>query len=467
MRKHQEKEQGSITIEATIALSAFMFMIVTLLTIVNICIAQAKINYAINATARQISQYTYLYSITGLNEVHKDVYNAGKKNTEDLNTVIDDTSAFYNKFTGAMDSAGNLVEHGKEVDSIDDLQAIKDEASGLVDKGKDLVGAGKKTVTDIATMAKNPKKLIFGLAQMAASEGFDKIKSWIGEGLAKGLCEKNLLDGKDGDVESYLKHLRIVPVGDSYYDGLDFSKTQLFPDGSYLIRVTVSYDISVVPLLPFNFSFHFCQSAYTYGWGAGEVSFPSATKVVTNDTIWNTLDPNARASQIRSAEIENLMNDKSKHYEKICGDRLTNIHLYDPENKEFVSIATSNAMYSEDGTRTRSLDDVSEIAIKEELQGLCGGMKATTERATEVTSGHYENGNFVKEKHDSTGAKNTVYLVIPEDDKLEEKYNKVIKDMQARGETQGVNITIVKKYGKGAQTSVVPDEGNDGDKDDN
>ena len=33
-----KKENGSVTIEATISLSAFMFAIVTILTIVNVCL---------------------------------------------------------------------------------------------------------------------------------------------------------------------------------------------------------------------------------------------------------------------------------------------------------------------------------------------------------------------------------------------------------------------------------------------
>lgn len=40
-----KKESGSVTIEATISLSSFMFAIVTILTIVNICVVQAKMSY--------------------------------------------------------------------------------------------------------------------------------------------------------------------------------------------------------------------------------------------------------------------------------------------------------------------------------------------------------------------------------------------------------------------------------------
>lgn len=56
-----KSESGSVTVEATISLSAFMFAIVTILTIINICIVQARVSYAINTTAKEISQYSYLY----------------------------------------------------------------------------------------------------------------------------------------------------------------------------------------------------------------------------------------------------------------------------------------------------------------------------------------------------------------------------------------------------------------------
>ena len=65
MLKRIKSESGSVTIEATISLTAFMFAIVTLLTIVNICMIQARMSVAINTTAKELSQYSYLYSLTG------------------------------------------------------------------------------------------------------------------------------------------------------------------------------------------------------------------------------------------------------------------------------------------------------------------------------------------------------------------------------------------------------------------
>ena len=95
--KLKSEENGSVTIEATISLSAFMFAIVTILTIVNICIVQARVSYAINTTAKEISQYSYLYSLTGLNEREKELYGAGKEQTQDISKILSDVNTVYNE----------------------------------------------------------------------------------------------------------------------------------------------------------------------------------------------------------------------------------------------------------------------------------------------------------------------------------------------------------------------------------
>ena len=56
-------EKGNITIEATIALTTFLFMFIMIYSLITICRAQAKIQVALDGTAKEISQYTYLYNI--------------------------------------------------------------------------------------------------------------------------------------------------------------------------------------------------------------------------------------------------------------------------------------------------------------------------------------------------------------------------------------------------------------------
>ena len=70
-RVNPSSENGVVFIEATIALTAFMFFVVTLLSIVNVCYAQAKIGTALNETAKELSEYSYLYAVTGLNDLKR------------------------------------------------------------------------------------------------------------------------------------------------------------------------------------------------------------------------------------------------------------------------------------------------------------------------------------------------------------------------------------------------------------
>ena len=80
-------ENGVVFIEATIALTAFMFFVVTLLSIVNVCYAQAKIGTALNETAKELSENSYLYAVTGLNDKEKKLYGEVKGTKEQISNV--------------------------------------------------------------------------------------------------------------------------------------------------------------------------------------------------------------------------------------------------------------------------------------------------------------------------------------------------------------------------------------------
>ena len=97
MLKRIKGESGSVTIEATISLSAFMFAIVTLLTIVNICLVQARVAVAINTTAKELSQYSYLYSLTGFNKSDAELAQAAKDGTPAPDSILSDINPVPNK----------------------------------------------------------------------------------------------------------------------------------------------------------------------------------------------------------------------------------------------------------------------------------------------------------------------------------------------------------------------------------
>lgn len=443
-----KKESGSVTIEATISLSSFMFAIVTILTIVNICVVQAKMSYAINTTAKEISQYSYLYSLTGLNNSQDMLYKAGVEGTKDVTKILTDINTVYNEIEN-LGSTGN-----QSPDNIEQIMSAWDKAAG---SAENIEKAGSSIYESISDIADDPKNLLFGIAKMAASDGFDLVKSrLIAAPLAKVMVQKHLVNSKDASVEDSLKFLNVVPSATgSYLDGLDFKQSSLFPHGSNEIRINVQYDVKVIALLPIDFSFHFNQTAVTHGWLAGEKSYQSSQKYVDNDTLWTKSTINERSTMIRHMVI----NDKiGEGYQKTTG--LTDVQLYNPDTNEFVMISSMNPLWSAEGEAPKTLADLDDDALRESIERICGKMKSTTDRLANVTTKTENNGSITKNDYNCSGASNKIVLVIPEDEGLREKIESII----ANANTQGVTIDVVPSYGKGASSSVASgDEGGTGE----
>ena len=66
------EEKGSITLEASIFLVLFIVFYMMMMGLIQIVRAQVILQYAANETAREISQYSYVLTKTGIGE--KGVY---------------------------------------------------------------------------------------------------------------------------------------------------------------------------------------------------------------------------------------------------------------------------------------------------------------------------------------------------------------------------------------------------------
>ena len=98
-----------------------MFAIVTLLTIVNICLVQARVAVAINTTAKELSQYSYLYSLTGFNKSEAELAQAAKDGTQDIDSIMSDINTVFNEIENlgntGKSSMYNISDISKSWDS--------------------------------------------------------------------------------------------------------------------------------------------------------------------------------------------------------------------------------------------------------------------------------------------------------------------------------------------------------------
>ncbi|SHO48101.1 glycohydrolase toxin TNT-related protein [Anaerocolumna xylanovorans] len=283
--KRKRWKRGSVTIEATIALTAFLFAFMMLYDVVTLCRAQTKIGVAINNTAKEISQYSYIYGLTGIKGSLDQLNEAAGGTRVEINDVIKNVDSSFQAIQSLSQDASGMAESLSGdlqggLDSWDKTgQSIKnvyDTVSAGSGDIKEDAGQLKESVTavqaQIEAMAENPQQLMFGMAKMIVSEGISVAQSkLIAEPVSRALIKKHLKRAPGDTAEGCLKALEVVPDGSgSYLKGLDFTGSMLFPSQSDDILVVVTYKVKLFPYLPLDIEFTIRQTAITKGWLMGD-----------------------------------------------------------------------------------------------------------------------------------------------------------------------------------------------------
>lgn len=238
-----KNERGAVVVEASIAFSTFIFTIFVLYSLVNICLAQAKINVAVNCAAKEISQYSYLYSLTDIPGIHADIAEKGELANGSVSNVVDGIEAMYN-------AIGNVPDTGVE------------EAYNTGKAAYEQMKSGVDTALD------DPKAFILSMAYSLGDSAIAEVMNELCERLAQVLVKKNLVSEKGGSVEAYLKNMGVVKGEKGYFDGISFEGTEFFPDGNEnpVIKIVASFDVSVMRLLNTDIKFHICVCGHTKPW---------------------------------------------------------------------------------------------------------------------------------------------------------------------------------------------------------
>ncbi len=209
-----KSEEGAIIIEATLSLTFFMFAILTVYSMFHVSLAQARIGAALNATAKEISQYSYVYDLTGLNE-----------------------------------KQANLAANGGNAESI--LSDNLSEVNGLYDALGGIAGA----TLDITTSPESTESFLY----YVLNEGIDQVKGTATGEVARLLMKKHF----GSEPDKFLKSLGV----ENGINGLSFMKTRIFSDGEEAdILLDVRYQVTVVKLLDFDMKLNFEQCAKTRAW---------------------------------------------------------------------------------------------------------------------------------------------------------------------------------------------------------
>lgn len=254
-----QKEKGVLTIEASISYSIFLMIIVTMLYIMRIVYAYGLIQHAVGQTAKELSMYTYLYQVSGMEEIRSEIQGAAAGRTEQFNKDAENVVSLYEAF-----SSGNY--HGEAYSGATDPIEI------LKNVGGALLGQAAKEVSQ----------------QMFEAIVRPMVSGYI---------------GADSDGTSADERLRALQVVGGL-NGLDFSGSSFFEDG-VTVDLVVCYTIA--PIMPINImpDLNLSNRAYVRGMSGKTVFSPKQES--QKKSVWDIDSDINRGKAIQEQEgIRNL-----------------------------------------------------------------------------------------------------------------------------------------------------------------
>ena len=248
-----------IAVEAVISMLVFLALFGFIVNLINIYTFHNRMQYAINAAAHDIASLSYpLYYASGAQHIYDKTYADGKPyiaaNDDAANKLMD-------TYDRIMDFSNQLNQLGDFANSVNEsIEAAKDRVTNAKDT---LIGGVYKAITGAEDGLKG-----------AAAAG-------VAEEIVPGYME--ISGGK-----SYDELLESYGVTNVNYRG-----SEMFTEGSHIIKIQVNYDIDVTAFNVFspssknrtglltglkgisekgnaNFQLHLCQCAVTAGWLDGD-----------------------------------------------------------------------------------------------------------------------------------------------------------------------------------------------------
>lgn len=270
IRKRFKEEKASITVEASISMVFFTFVMIMILWFINIARAQAIVQNAVDKATMEISEYMYLYQVTGLYQLDMSMQQegeAGKQQSAEILGKADETIAGVESiFSMISGSANTIKSEGIEIEKLQETyNSIHSGAKSTKQKFDEL----KATFSGIKD---DPVTYMKSMAALGISFGMDTAKSYlIGSIMASGFSRKYIAAGIDGKSNESAadKKLKSLGVVDGM-EGLDFSHSSIFDKKAPGdINIVVVYKMKVIPLLG-DWEVTFAQSASTRGWIGGD-----------------------------------------------------------------------------------------------------------------------------------------------------------------------------------------------------
>ena len=268
----RDNQHGSATIEAIVAFTGFLFVIFTLLNIINFCRAQMLISNAIDTVAKELSQYSYFYKMSGLQKFDSSMQENADVGANNINEVIGTVDSLYSTLAKTQtDVKENYTDLSNGIDEgTITAQSIQNALTELQNDTGDIKNAYSKIGACFDNVSENPMTYMRSIVAIAGNEALDAIKSHaIAAPLAKSFMIKHFGATRQ-EADQRLKDLGIKDG----IDGINFGMSTLFSSSeknNELVHIVAYYKLEVVQLFEWmTLELPLCKEAFARAWLAGD-----------------------------------------------------------------------------------------------------------------------------------------------------------------------------------------------------
>lgn len=233
MRRKRTGEEGMLTVEAVLSLVPFILVILGIISFIDIFAVHNKIQYAMHQMGNELSAYTYFYEALGIRSADLELKKDIDKQTEPLDTTLNDLTAF-------------LEQVGKFEDDLSGIKEGTSSVSGTIESGKETFNKGQQFANSAGSLVSDPKALLRSIVYLGIEKGEQKAKSLllglISNGMFEVYLDESFAKHRPMSADEYLLHYGVKDG----MKGLDFGNSSFLSDDDYrMIDLVVEYDIQV------------------------------------------------------------------------------------------------------------------------------------------------------------------------------------------------------------------------------
>ncbi len=265
-----KKETGAATIEAIVSFTAFLFVIFTILNVVNVCRAQMLISNAVDTATKELTQYSYFYKMSGLQKFKGDLGQIGEQGKTNLNDVLGTVGDLYSSIGTAAD---NTVQNATNVQNTVEegtlnLEQIQNTIAGVQSDATKIESSINNVMDSFDAVQDNPLMYMKSIIAVAGNEGLDTLVSHvIAAPLARSFTIKHFGSTVE-EADAYLENLGVVDG----LDGINFKMSTLFSTAEpENVHIVVYYRVRIVQLLDWmELEVPMCKESVARAWLAGD-----------------------------------------------------------------------------------------------------------------------------------------------------------------------------------------------------